>query len=90
MHCLNYLSFCCREDFKRIAEETTLLMVQTLIEHRLEARPDVPAHYRRVVEDMIRAALPPPPPRHHQYQQHQHQHQPAPPPNRGGGSRGRP
>lgn len=47
-----------RDDFKRIAEETTLLLTQTLLEHRLENRPDVPAHYQSVAEDLIRAALP--------------------------------
>ncbi len=78
-----------REDYKRIAEETTLLMVQQLIEHRLETRPDVPAHYRAVCDDMIRAALPARPPAYnpqpqqpqqqqHQHQQHQHQHQRSP------------
>ena len=54
-----YIHVTHREDFKRIAEETTLLLTQQLLEHRLEGRPDVPAHYESVAMDMIRAALPP-------------------------------
>ncbi len=48
-----------KDGFKRIAEETTLLLVQQLLEHRLEGRPDLPAHYRSIAADMVRAALPP-------------------------------
>eukprot|EP00624_Nannochloropsis_granulata_P001939 evm.model.NODE_19262_length_43251_cov_28.561583.4 len=44
--------------FKRLAEEVTLLLVQQLLEHRLEGRADVPAHYKGVAENLVREALP--------------------------------
>lgn len=46
-----------KNGFKRLAEEVTLLLVQQLLEHRLEGRVDVPAHYKRVAENLVREAL---------------------------------
>lgn len=46
--------------FKRIAEECTLLLVQQLLENRLEGRPDLPSHYHGVAADMVRSACLPP------------------------------
>lgn len=47
-----------KDGFKRLAEEVTLLLVQQLLEHRLEGRADVPAHYKGVAESLVREALP--------------------------------
>lgn len=47
-----------KDGFKRLAEEVTLLLVQQLLEHRLEGRADVPAHYKGVAEQLVRETLP--------------------------------
>ena len=42
-----------RDGFKRIVEETTLLLVQQLLAHSLEDQPDFPAHYHSIAADMV-------------------------------------
>lgn len=46
-----------KDSFKRIAEETTLLLVQQLLQHRLEQQREVPANFKPIAADLVRTAL---------------------------------
>lgn len=54
---MTFCCSCCREDFKRAAEETTLKVVQQLLDVGLQNRADVPPHYRQLAYDAVRASL---------------------------------